>query len=78
MVKTALYHISVWEDTAKKLPSKIEFTECTLDHGKVTLFKGLAVINGKERLLTWKGDGKCYYRGKRVSDYDMPFNKQRQ
>lgn len=75
MTKTALHHISVWESTAAKLPVKVEFTECNLDHGNVTLFKGCAVINGKVRTLTWKGDGRCYYRSKRIAELDIPFDK---
>ena len=75
MTKTVLHHISVWESTAAKLPVKVEFTECELEHGNVIMFKGRASNNGKQRSLTWKGNGKCYYRGKRIAELDMPFNK---
>lgn len=74
ITETILHSIAEWEENAKNLPVKIEFRECFLDHGRVTKFLGSGVIDGKKRSMTWKEDGKCYYKGRRIADYDIIFN----
>lgn len=63
-----------WEAAIASRP-EIEFSQMFLKKGNVCGVDGWIKANSRQYKVKWLFDGKCYYNGKHVRQYDITFNQ---
>lgn len=66
----ALKSLSQWETVFNNRP-ELTLEGVHMHNGGVTGAFGTVKANKKEYSVKWLGDGRCYYKGKRVRKYDV-------
>lgn len=69
---TKAYPICKWEASISKM-NNVEFNEFHLHHRLVCGASGIVKINEKSYPVKWLYDGRCFYNGRRLRQYDISF-----
>ena len=64
--------VEVWERYVSKRDD-MALKKINFNKGLVSGAEGTIIAGGKERNVKWIHNGRCYYRGKRVKQFDIHF-----
>lgn len=67
------YPVEVWEKNVSERDDII-LKNVHFNKGLVSGAEGLILTNGKERNVKWLHNGRCYYMGKRIKQFDIHFS----
>lgn len=64
------YPVEVWEKIVSERDD-MKLKKIYFNKGLVSGAEGIILTSGKERNVKWLYNGRCYYNGKRIRQYDI-------